>query len=137
MYRHFQKGIRVGGLSPQYFHKYFSSAGGVKGKRLQYIKFNGYTITVECPSFKFTGYENIPTLGCAKSYANVAFEQDVPYAVYNHDYSLYCLHKTTIKHRLYFHKLEFICNPVTNMVSVDFEFRKEFKLEGCDQWLTN
>ena len=135
MYKRFQTGIRVGSLSPQYFTQYFSSIGGVQRKRTQYIKFNGYTITVECPSFKFTGYENIPSLGCGKNYAHVGFEQDVAFPVFNHDFSLYYWEKKTFKNRLYFNELEFVCNPVTNMVSVDFEFSKIIQFEDSDVWL--
>jgi hypothetical protein len=40
-----------------------------------------------------------------------------------------------LDYRIYFNNITFICNPITRMVSVDYEIIVEQKIQGTDQWI--
>jgi hypothetical protein len=134
MMKRFQKGVRVGTLYPEYFIQYFSShKEAVYRKRQQYIHFNGNLITTECPSYEFSSFDDLPGLNCQGNYAMMASRITHNQIVYHPTRPLHWFVPKTYLVKTYYSKLCFICNPITNMVCIDYEFRKELIDEQTNQ----
>lgn len=136
MWKRYQKGVRVGCLYPEYFMQYFSSHNQAKfKKRVQYIRYNGNFITVECPSYEFNEFDHLPGLNCGRNYALVA-HKITHYQTKFHDHlPYYWYEQKTFMYKMYFTRIAFICNPVTNMVTIDYEFTKELFDEETEQFV--
>ncbi|EFC38802.1 predicted protein [Naegleria gruberi] len=132
MFKRFQTGIRIASLKPEWFSHYFESCGGKMKNRVQYIRYNGHSLSITCPSYEFYGLENMPPLNCNGSYASTVFQVSQPILM-NHPFQPHFkwIEQWKFVYRLYFSKLVFICNPVTNMVSVDLEFTKDVQSMDC------
>lgn len=129
-FKRYQCDIKVGCLRPEYFMYYFSHFGGRFEKRTQILMYERQIRSIECYAFVFKGYENLPALNCDHKYASKAFHVS---QMYHDTYgNLRCRNQL---YRMYFHDLVFVCNPESYLVTVDFQFYKEYFDEDNKTWV--
>lgn len=127
IHKRYQDKIFIGGLTVEYFVSYFSRVENhvVNDPRKQFMHFNGQIITVNCPSFSFIGFDNLPSLGNKKAYHGVTWNVYTNQRVYNNTRNMYQYEPRCDVYRVRFVYLEFFCNPVTNLVFAKYEIVKE------------
>ena len=135
MHKRYQTRVCVGAVDIEYFLQYFGSTNHhTKSTRIQYLRFNRNNITIHCPSFSFQGYNHLPSLGCSRSYASVKWQVTTSEKVNDYQRNIYWYQEKVYHYRIYFSDLTFFCNPITKLVYVDFEFKKEVWNEKTQAW---
>jgi hypothetical protein len=124
-YKRYQRSIVVGCLSPEVFYRYFGTLRGSKPvKRFEENYYWRQVKRVPCLAFEYKGFENLPQLGCHKSYAFRSRHVIQQYWSNNvvQQYSLLQREET---YRIYFSRLVFILNPESWILKIDFDMKFE------------
>lgn len=136
MHKRYQRNIKVGSLHPDYFNQYFSQQGGSSCNRVKYLSYFGNHITVNCLAYEFNSFDSLPGLFNDRHYAHISWKSCLKTLIQHNSFPLaYCIADLIYEFRVYFTRIVFICNPITHMVSVDFEMVKERKLDGTNNWI--